>query len=122
MARVAFIAKTQYSVEVAWVAELLDDRVRTELEALPEDMKARFRRIVELIQNYGLEWVHEPHIKHLEGPLWEMRMKGRDGISRAIYVTAKGRRVVVVRVFHKKTQATPRREIALALWRAKEVK
>jgi phage-related protein len=50
-----------------------------------------------------------------------MRMKGKDGISRAIYVTARGRRVVVVRVFVKKTQKTPRREIDLALERAKEV-
>jgi phage-related protein len=49
-------------------------------------------------------------------------MKGRDGISRAIYVTVRGRRVVVVRVFIKKTQKTPRREIDLALERAKEVK
>ena len=85
-------------------------------------MKARFRRIVELIQGYGLERVHEPHLKHLEGRLWEMRMKGRDGISRAIYVTAMGRRVVVVRVFVKKTQKTPRRELDIALERAKEVK
>jgi len=36
--------------------------------------------------------------------------------------TAKGRRVIVVRVFQKKTESTPSREIALALWRAKEVK
>lgn len=48
-------------------------------------------------------------------------MKGRDGISRAIYVTAKGRRVVVVRVFVKTTQKTPKREIDLAMQRAKEV-
>jgi phage-related protein len=100
---------------------LLDDRVRDELEALPPDMQARFRRIVELIQGYALDRVHEPHIKHLEGPLWEMRMKGKDGISRAVYVTAKGRRVVVVRVFVKKTQKTPRQEIEIALLRAQEV-
>src|SRR5215472_483861 len=99
---------------MAWVVELLDDRVRYEFEALPLDMRARFRRIVELIQAYGLERVREPHVKHLEGPLWEMRMKGRDGISRAVYVTAKGHRVVVVRVFVKKTQKTPRREIEIA--------
>ena len=49
-------------------------------------------------------------------------MKGRDGIARAAYVTATGRRVVVVHVFGKKTQKTPRREIDLALKRAKEVK
>jgi phage-related protein len=107
---------------MTWVVELLDDRVQEELESLPDDMKARFRRIVELIQGYGLERVHDPHIKHLQGQLWEMRMKGRDGISRAIYVTAKGRRVVVVRVFTKKTQKTPKREMDIALSRAKEVK
>ena len=104
-----------------WIVELLDARVRDEMEALPADMKARFRRIVELIQGYGLEPMREPHVKHLEGPLWEMRMKGKDGISRAIYVTAKGRRVVVVRVFVKKTRKTPRREIEVALKRAQEV-
>ena len=106
---------------VTWIVELLDARVRDELEALPADMKARFRRIVELIQGYGLEQMREPHVKHLEGPLWEMRMRGKDGMSRAIYITAKGRRVVVVRVFVKKTRKTPRREIDLALNRAREV-
>ena len=64
--------------------------------------------------------MREPLVKRLEGPLWEMRMKGKDGISRAIYVTAKGRRVVVVRVFVKKTPKTPQQEIDLALKRAKE--
>lgn len=106
---------------MAWIVELLDDRVREELEALPADMRARFRRIVELIQNHGLERVREPHVKHLERRLWEMRMAGKDGISRAIYVTAKGQRVVVVLIFIKKTQKTPRREIDLAQERAKEV-
>jgi phage-related protein len=112
----------QYYKRMTWIVEVLDARVRDELEALPADTRARFRRIVELIQGHGLERMHEPHVKHLEGPLWEMRIKGKDGISRAIYVTARGRRVVVVRVLVKKTQKTPRREIDLALERAKEVK
>jgi phage-related protein len=77
---------------MTWIVELLNDRVRQEIEELPLDMKARFSRIVELIQGYGLELVREPHVKHLEGPLWEMRMKGRNGISRAVYVTATGGR------------------------------
>jgi len=60
-------------------------------------------------------------VKHLQGKLWEMRLRGQDGIARALYVTAKGRRVVVVRVLTKKTPKTPPSEIKLALRRAKEV-
>jgi phage-related protein len=37
-------------------------------------------------------------------------------------VTATGRRVVIVRVFVKKTQKTPPRELELARQRAKEVR
>ncbi len=95
--------------------------VDRELEALPVDQRAKFLRIAELIEAKGLDRVREPYVKHLEGPLWEIRMRGRDGISRALYVTARGRRAVVVRVFVKKTQKTPRREINLALERAKEI-
>jgi phage-related protein len=57
----------------------------------------------------------------VDGRLWEMRLRGRDGIARALYVTAAGQRVVVLRVFAKKTQKTPRREIELAHQRAREV-
>ena len=49
-------------------------------------------------------------------------MKGKDLISRALYVTAHKKRVVIVRVFIKKTEKTPREEIELALERAKKVK
>ncbi len=49
-------------------------------------------------------------------------MKGKDGIARAVYVTATGRRVVVVHVFVKKTQKTPRRDIEAALRRAEDVR
>lgn len=106
---------------MAWTVETLNDIVDAELEALPADMLARFHHISEMIQEFGLELVREPHVKHLRASLWEMRLKGRDGISRALYVTAVGRRVVVVRVFIKKTQRTPNREIELALNRAKEI-
>jgi phage-related protein len=106
---------------IQWSVVLLDERVEAELSAQPNDIRARFERIVQFIRTVGLERVREPYVRHLEGRLWEMRMKGRDGIARAIYVTATGRRIVVLRVFTKKTEKTPRREIELALARAKEV-
>ena len=46
---------------------------------------------------------------------------GKSGIARAIYVTAVGKRIVIVHVFQKKTQKTHRREIETALKRAKEI-
>ncbi|MDP3546712.1 MAG: type II toxin-antitoxin system RelE/ParE family toxin [Phreatobacter sp.] len=105
-----------------WSVETLNATVVAELEALPADMRAKFSRIAALIMAHGLDRIREPYVKHLEDALWEMRMSGRDGISRAIYVAAKGRRVVVVRVFVKKTERTPRSEIELARRRAEEVR
>jgi phage-related protein len=106
---------------MTWTVEFLDEDVRDQLTAQPADIRASFRRIVELIGAVGLEKVREPYVKHLEGPVWEMRMKGKDGIARAAYITAKGQRVVVVHVFTKKTQKTRCRDIETALQRAKEV-
>lgn len=107
---------------MTWRVEILNEAVAAEIAALPADMQARFIRLAERIVAVGLEKPSEPHVKHLEGKLWELRLTGRDGIARALYVTAVGQRVVVVRAFAKKSQKTPRAEIELALRRAKEIK
>jgi DNA-binding XRE family transcriptional regulator len=44
-----------------------------------------------------------------------MQAKGKAGISRGIYVAITGKRVVILRIFVKKTEKTPRSEILLAL-------
>ena len=104
-----------------WQVEVLNETVALELQALPKDMRAKYLRITALIREVGLHDIGLPYVKHLEGKLWEMRLSGRDGIARALYVTAIGRRIVVLRAFVKKTQTTPRSEIELALRRAKEI-
>ena len=106
---------------MAWRVEILNETVATEIAALPVDMQARFLRLAERITLAGLHSLSEPHVKHLEGKLWELRLTGRDGIARVLYVTAIGQRVVIVRAFVKKTQKTPRAEIEIALWRAREI-
>ena len=104
-----------------WSFSFVSAEAKAELDALPVDARASFERIVRLVQAVGLERVHEPYIKHIEDRLWEIRLRGRAGIARSLYVTASGRRVVILRTFMKKTQKTPRREIELARVRAKEV-
>jgi hypothetical protein len=58
--------------------------VDRELEALPADMRARFVRLTNLIEQIGFEALPRDTVKHLEGKLWELRIVGRGGISRAI--------------------------------------
>ncbi|MFN7010596.1 MAG: type II toxin-antitoxin system RelE/ParE family toxin [Allorhizobium sp.] len=98
------------------------DAVDAEILALPPGLQARVLRLLELIEAVGLEHLHEPHVKHLEGKLWELRAKASEGIARGIYVTMTGRRVVVLRVFVKKSQKTPRAALELARARLKEVR
>jgi len=99
---------------MTWSFVFVNAEARAELEALPPDARASFERIVRLVETFGLERVHEPYIKHIEARIWEMRLRGWDGIARTLYVTATGRRVVILRTFVKKTQKIPRREIELA--------
>ena len=104
-----------------WTVGFLNDAAIAEVKALPKDLQSKFERIVAMIEANGLEKMREPYVKHLDGKLWEMRLIGRDGIARSLYVTASGRRIIVLRTFIKKTEKTPRREIEIALERAKDV-
>ncbi len=107
---------------MAWTVLLLNRLVEDEVAQLPADMRARLTRLSNLIEQHGFKVLPRDTVKHLDGKLWELRITGRDGISRAIYVTASGQRVIVVRVFIKKTQKTPMNELEIARQRAKEVR
>jgi phage-related protein len=98
---------TRWSVEVIPAAE-------RELKALPDDLQGRFVHVAGLLQEFGPARVGLPHVRPLGGKLWEMRMAGQNRIARALYFAASGQRLVVVRVFVKKSRKTPRREIMLA--------
>jgi phage-related protein len=77
--------------------------------------------MAETIERHGLVDIPREWAKPLEGTLWELRVIGKDGIARAICVTMAGQRLVIARICERKAQKTPRREIDLALSRAREV-
>ena len=103
-----------WSVETVTAAD-------SEIAALPTMLLAGLVCLLEMVENVGLDQLREPHVRHLEGKLWELRAKSRDGIARGIYVTATGRRVVVLHVFAKTSRRTPRQAIATAKERMKQV-
>jgi phage-related protein len=104
-----------------WSVNILNKDVEEELEALDDTLKAKFLHIAEMLEVFSPHKIREPYVKSLGNKLWEMRMKGKTGIARAIYVLAPDRRIEVLHVFVKKTTKTPRSAIETALKRKKEV-
>lgn len=104
-----------------WRIEILNQIAIDELDALPVEIRAKLDHIIRLIEEFGLTRVREPYVRPVGNKLWEMRMTGRDGIGRAIYVTAQVRRIVILHAFRKKTQKTPRRAVRIAMSRLKEL-
>ena len=68
-----------------WIVQVTP-LAETELMTMPADMQARFVHIAEMLQEFGPQAVGLPHVRFLQDNLWEMRLKGRDGIARAIYI------------------------------------
>lgn len=104
------IITTRWTVVIHSLAE-------PELKALAADLQARFIHIAQLLESFGPQQVGLPHIRPLENKLWEMRMTGRDGIARAVYAAVQDRRLLVLHVFLKKTQTTPRKALQIACQR-----
>ena len=70
-----------------WSVEFLPAAADEEA-ALPVDMQARLARMINIIGQHGLLNIPRDWVKPLGDSLWELRITGRDGIARAIYVTA----------------------------------
>ncbi|MEC5291671.1 type II toxin-antitoxin system RelE/ParE family toxin [Aurantimonas sp. C2-6-R+9] len=96
---------------------VLTDEAKAEIRKLSPDLRARFAAVSDLLLENGPMSVGMPYVRPIESKLWEMRLKGKDGIARAIYFAASGRRIVVLTAFVKKTETTPRRIIDVALRR-----
>ena len=106
---------------MAWTVETLDRRVDAEIEALPVGVRGRLAAMVRMIEAAGDSYLREPHAKHLEGDLWELRAMSKDGHARAIYVTRRGRRLIILHAFNKKSAKTPAGALQTARDRAKDI-
>lgn len=95
--------------------------VQEEILALPDTLAARYivltRRMIALGPNLG-----EPHTKAFGDGLFELRLKGAEGIARVFFCTLIGRRIVMLHCFVKKSERTPIREREIAEARMKEIK
>lgn len=88
---------------------------------LPVTLQARYialtDRMIEHGPNLGL-----PHTDAFGGGLFELRLKGAEGIARVFFCTMVGQEIVMLHSFIKKSAKTPVKELLLAKQRMKEIK
>jgi phage-related protein len=106
---------------VEYTIDYYSDEVQEQVLTFPDTIAARYvfltRRMSAVGPNLG-----PPHTEPFGDGLFELRLKGAEGIGRVFFCTVVGRRIVMLHAFVKKTQKTPQREIELARKRLKEVK
>ena len=107
---------------MTWTVEFYSEDVEEETIALPTGLLANFLRVVELIEEFGPAHLGRPHTAPLGGGLFEIRAKGREGISRSVFCTMEGRTIVVLITVIKKGNKIPKRKMDIARKRMKEVK
>ena len=97
------------------------DDLQAQITELPDTLAARYvvltRRMIALGPNLG-----DPHTKAFGDGLFELRLKGAEGIARVFFCTLVGKRIVMLHSFIKKSDRTPVRERELVENRMKEIK
>lgn len=101
---------------VYYVSQAGNVPVRDFLDKAGPSVKTKALRILMHVEEYGIAGII-PYVKKLIGtPLWEIRIVGGDSV-RILFVTQRGKTVLLLHAFYKKTQKTPQKDIAVALGR-----
>jgi len=107
-------------VKQNWTIEYFGLGVQEDIFDLPPSLAAKFLQLTDRMMVHGPD-LGMPHTRHMGKGLIELRMKGKDGIARALFCTRIGKRIVFLHVFVKKSQKTPKRELEIARLRMKEL-
>jgi len=106
---------------MAYTIGYYNEAVQADVLALPSTLLARYVVLTQRMQQYGAN-LGEPHTKALGDGLFELRLKGANGIARVCYCTLSKQRIVMLHCFVKKSQKTPVADLRIAQARLKEVK
>ncbi len=98
-----------------------DEDVEKSVMQLPSTLVVRYIRISNLMMEFGGN-LGMPHTKSLGNGLFEIRLKGQEGIARVFYCTMINHNIVILHSFIKKTDKIPSKELDIAIKRKKEIK
>ncbi|MCM1513337.1 MAG: type II toxin-antitoxin system RelE/ParE family toxin [Oxalobacter formigenes] len=97
------------------------DDIADEIRAWPRSISSRFFRLADRMEIFGGN-LGGQHTKAFGNGLFELRIKGAEGIGRVFYCTVIGKNIFMLHSFIKKTQKTPQKELEIAISRMREVK
>lgn len=103
-----------------WVIDYYNQSVNNNIESLHKTIQAKFEAILDKIEEYGPN-LGLPFTRAMSNGLFEIRAKGHAGIARGLFCIMSNKRIVILHVFVKKTDAIPKKELDLAIKRMKEV-
>ena len=105
---------------MSWKVTFFNTKVKEDSLKFPAGILANFLHILEIIEERGPA-IGKPYTAPMGNGLFEIRAKGREGIGRSLFCTVKGKEIVILHSFIKKTQKTPKRELEKARNRMKEL-
>ena len=103
-----------------WKIKYYNQKLENEILKLPAGLLARYLRLSDLLIEFGSN-LGLPHTRKIEKGLFELRVKGKEGIARVFFCTKIGKTIIMLHSFIKKSQKIPKREIEIAIRRKKEV-
>jgi phage-related protein len=104
-----------------WTIQYYNNTVEQSVLSLPATLAARYVHLTDRMHQFGPN-LGMPHTRAMGDGLFEIRLKGAEGIARVMYCTLIGKRIVMLHAFVKKTDKTPGKDLVLARQRLKEVK
>lgn len=105
---------------MAWSIEYYNQTIEQAVLRLPPGLLARYLRLTDLMLEFGPN-LGMAHTRAMGEGLFELRLKGQEGIARVFSCTVVQRRMVMLHVFIKKSHKTPKRELDIAKPRLPEV-
>ena len=103
-----------------WEIEYFSSEVEKKILSLPNGLLARYLKLTDLILEFGSN-LGMPHTRSFGNGLIELRVKGKEGIARVFFCTLVGKRIIMLHVFIKKTNKTPKKEMKIAKNRMRKV-
>ena len=106
---------------MTWNVAYHNKAVEAFVLGLPQGLLARYLRLTDIMLEFGAD-LGMPHTRAMGDGLFELRVKGKEGIARVFYCTRAGKRIVMLHGFIKKSEKTPSQELRLARSRLAEVR